>query len=279
MVNDLPDAGAEIDVPARDLAPAHDIRQLVVSTLLTRLELFGIIQFDGYYYSDIRFAALHSSAEMLTNYSGEQALLLKKIFASCKKARKWITLDMEAALERTGQPRSVIIRMLETLQDQKHIKLTMAGYRQRFKRIQTTVDRPELCQKLTELFAKHEQLEINRIASMVDYAQEDTCLTNQLLAYFGEPIEPCGHCGVCQGDEPVCLPERTAPPIDPAVLAKMEELAQQNARALGQPRQQARFLCGLNSPAVSAKRGLRGNPLFGACAHIPFKDLHSQLIG
>ncbi|MDF7824996.1 RecQ family ATP-dependent DNA helicase [Pontiellaceae bacterium B12227] len=279
LVNEVLDAGEEIDITARELASAHDIRQLVVSTLLTHLELFGIIQFDGYYYSDIRFAALRPSSEILAGYSESQVPFLKKIFASCQKARKWITLDMDAAIERTGQPRAVIIRAIESLQDEKHITLQMAGYRQRFKRIQPTVNRPELCQKLNDLFAQHEQLEIDRIDAMVAYAEEDTCLTNQLLSYFGEPIEPCGHCGVCLGDAPVHLPRRNAPDIDLAVLTKIEELALQHPKALGQPRQQARFLCGLNSPAVSAKRGLRGNPLFGSCAHIPFKDLHSQLVG
>lgn len=153
----------------------------------------------------------------------------------------------------------------------------MSGYRQRFKRIQPEVDRTELCAKLANLFAQHEQLEIERIDGMVAYAQETTCLTNRLLSYFGEPIEPCGHCGVCLGDAPAALPERTAPPIDPTVLETIAALATQHPAALNQPRQQARFLCGLNSPAVSAQRGLRGNRLFGSCARVPFKTLLDRL--
>ncbi len=278
IVNEVLDAGDEIDLTARELSLAHDIRQLVVSTLLTHLELFGIIQFTGYYYSEIRFEALRSSAEILADYSDSQVDFLKKIFASCQKARKWITLDMDAAIERTGHTRAVILRALESLQEKQHITLQMAGYRQRFKRIQSAVDRPELCQKLNDLFARHEQLEIDRIDAMVAYAQEDTCLTNRLLSYFGEPIKPCGHCGICLGDAPVRLAEREAPAIDPTVLTKIKELAQQHPEALGRPRQQARFLCGLNSPAISARRTLRANPLFAACSHIPFKHLLAQLI-
>jgi ATP-dependent DNA helicase RecQ len=277
LVNEILDAGPEIDVTARELASAHDIRQLVVSTLLTHLELFGIIQFDGYYYSEIRFEAHRAGADILAGYSEKQADFLKKIFASCKKARKWITLDMDVAMERTGHSRDVILRAMDSLQDQGHITLQMAGYRQRFKRINPTVDREELCGKLNELFAQHEQLEIERIDAMVAYAQEDRCLTNRLLAYFGEPIEPCGHCGVCKGDAPARLPERESAPIDAAILAQIKELARANSKALGQPRQQARFLCGLNSPAISGQRGLRGNPLFGSCDGIPFKSLLTQL--
>ncbi|MDA3924285.1 MAG: RecQ family ATP-dependent DNA helicase [Kiritimatiellae bacterium] len=278
LLNELLDAGEEIDITARELSRAHDIRQLVVSTLLTHLELFGVIKFEGYYYSDIRFESHNPGAQILVQYSEKQAAFLKNIFACCRKARKWVTLDMDAAIERTGHSRAVVIRALENLQDKRHITLQMSGYRQRFRLIEPSVDRVELGQKLSTLFDQHEQLEIERIDSMVNYAQEGTCLTNRLLAYFGEPIPPCGHCGVCKGDDPVILPERDAPPIAPGILAKMEEIARENPDALSQSRQQARFLCGLNSPAVSAQRTLRANPLFASCSQIPFRELLSQLM-
>jgi ATP-dependent DNA helicase RecQ len=277
LVDELLDAGDEIDVTARELSSAHDIRQLVVSTLLTHLELFGIIAFDGYYYSDIRFEAHKTGAEILATYSEKQAAFLRKLFACGKKARKWITLDMDAAIERGGQPRDVVLRAFESLQEKGFITLEMSGYRQRFKRMLQEVDRKELIAKLVELFNRHEQLEIDRIDAMVAYAGEKSCLTNRLLTYFGEPIEPCGHCGICLGDAPVELAPRETPQVDPAVLKSIAALAAKHPDALGQPRQQARFLCGLNSPAITRQRTLRGNPLFNSGAHIPFKGMLAQL--
>lgn len=276
LVDEILDA-EEIDITARELSTAHDIRQLVVSTLLTHLELFGIIQFDGYYYSDIRFEAHKSSAEILANYSEKQAAFLKKLFASSKKAIKWITLNMDTAIEKTGHSREVILRALDSLQENGSITLQLSGYRQRFKKLRTDIDRPELVKKLTALFHQHEALELERIASMIDYAQESRCLTNCLLSYFGEPIEPCGHCGTCKGDTPAKLTARHTATVAPTVLNAMKQLAEQYPSALALPRQQARFLGGLNSPAVSAQRALRGNELFGACATIPFKNLIEQL--
>ncbi|MDF7808952.1 RecQ family ATP-dependent DNA helicase [Pontiellaceae bacterium B12219] len=277
LVDELLDAGNEIDITARELAQSHDIRQLVVSTLLTHLELFGIIQFDGYYYSDIRFEAHKTGAAILAHYPQKQAAFLKKIFSCGQKARKWITLDMDAAIERSGQSRAVILRALESLQEKKLITLQMSGYRQRFKRLQPDVDRAECCRKLSELFLRHEELEIARIDAMVAYTAEATCLTNRLLDYFGEPIAPCGHCGICKGEVPATMPDRIAPPLDPSILPAIAELAMKHPEALGQPRQQARFLLGLTSPAISAKRGLRGNPLFGSSTQQPFKNLLEQL--
>lgn len=276
LVDEILDAD-EIDITARELSTAHDIRPLVVSTLLTHLELFGVIRFDGYYYSEIRFAAHQSSTAIFAHYSDTQIAFLKKLFSAAKKARKWITLDIDTAIERTGQPRAVILRALENLQDKQFITLQLSGYRQRFECLEPRVDRTELVSKLTALFAQHEQLEIDRIEAMVSYAQEANCLTQRLLGYFGEPIEPCGHCGICLGDAPARLAERTVPPMDPSIQSRIEALAKEHPAALGQPRQRARFLCGLNSPAVTAQRTLRGNPLFGACARIPFKAVLDRL--
>lgn len=275
LVNELLDAD-EIDITALELSKAHDIRPLVVSTLLTHLELFEIIKFDGYY-SDIRFAANQTSTEILAGYKDNQVAFLKKIFASCQKARKWITLNIDTAIEKTGQPRDVILRAMESLQEKGAITLQMSGYRQRFIHLNRSIDRTELCAKLTKLFSQHEQLEIERIQGMVAYAQESTCLTNKLLSYFGEPIEPCGHCGVCLGDAPATLAKRHAPPIKPDALSGIAELAEQYPSALGQPRQQARFLCGLNSPAVTKERALRGNALFGASGQVPFQTILNAL--
>ena len=278
-VNEVLDEGDEIDITCRELSRNHDIRQLVVSTLLTHMELFGVIKFTGYYYSEVRFVSHSAGKEILAGYNEKQAAFLKKIFTCCKKAVKWITLDMESAIERTGYERSVVLRAMESLQEKGHITLQMAGYRQRFQRVEPDVDRAELCSRLTALFERHEQMEIDRINVMVEYAQEKSCLTKCLLIYFGEEIEPCGHCGVCMGDAPITLPEREVPEIDPAVLSQVEALAQEYPEVLGQPRQKVRYLCGLNSPKVSAERNLRGNPLFGACRHIPFKSVLEGVLG
>jgi hypothetical protein len=45
---------------------------------------------------------------------------------------------------------------------------------------------------LTE--ARGEQLEIERIHRMLNYAWGERCLTANLLDYFGETIADCGHC-------------------------------------------------------------------------------------
>jgi ATP-dependent DNA helicase RecQ len=277
LLDELLAEEGDIDITSRELASAHDIRQLVVSTLLTHLELFGVIQFDGYYYSDIRFEPHQSGAQILAQYGVKQAAFLKQVLSCCEKARKWVTLDVAQAMAKTGQKRDVILRAMENLQEKGLITLQLAGYRQRFKRLPLRESRASLCLRLAELFRQHEKQEIERIDSMIAYAQEPHCLTQHLLKYFGESISPCGHCGACQGDNASFINERSIQGLPEDHLQQIAVLAEQYSAALGSPRQQARFLCGLNSPAVTAKRELRGHSLFNSCGHIPFIEILETL--
>ncbi len=273
LLDELLDGGSEIDIALNDLSRRFDMRQLVVSTLLTRLELAGVIRSQGHYYGSIRFAPKSDSQQLLSQYPDNQAAFLKKIFTCCSKAKKWITLDMDQAMATTGQNRSVILRALESMEQKGLAELQLAGYRQRFERLQDAPDIEQLTKDMAAQFQTHEQMEIERIHRMLDYAKTPQCLTGQLLEYFGEPIEGCGHCSICEGEAPRELPPRQSPGVDRCDLQGFDELIAAHPEALGRPRQQARFLCGLSSPAVSAVRGLRGNALFGRCAEVPFAEV------
>jgi ATP-dependent DNA helicase RecQ len=91
--------------------------------------------------------------------------------------------------------------------------------------------------------------------------------------YFGEARpEPCGHCTFCLTGTAQRLPKPDAPPrleLDRAVL---DALSAEHPTALGTPRQRARFLCGLSSPATT-KSKLSRHSLFGALAEQRFADV------
>ncbi len=273
LLEELLGGSPEIDVAIHDLSRRFDIRQLVVNTLLVRLELARLIRSLGPYYGSIRFAPKKDSRAILAHYSDSQASFLKKLFTCCEKAKKWVTLDMDRAMNATGQSRAVILRALESLETNGFADLQLAGYRQRYRRIPESVDIEKVSGEMEDLFLQHEQREVERIHSLLSYAEETGCLTARLLDYFGERVEPCGHCATCLGQPPLRLSQRKAPPISSVDLSGFDSLVASNPEALGQPRQQARFLCGLTSPAVSAKRGLRGDPHFGRCEKVPFAEV------
>jgi ATP-dependent DNA helicase RecQ len=273
IVNAILDQGGEIDVSIYDLSRKHDMRTLVVNTLLTRLELMEIIRSEGFYYSNIRLAPTLSFDEILSHYNGSQASFLRKMFSCCTMAKKWATLDTDQAATTTGHNRSVILRALEDLENKGFVELQLGGYRQRFRKLDENVNRQEVCTHLQTTFLEHEQMEIRRIQNILDYAQHDGCLTGYLLNYFGETLDTCGHCGICLGDSPARVKKRINEEIKNDNFDKLSALVKEHPNALSQPRQQARFLCGLNSPAVSAAKFLRANPVFGSLAQVPFANV------
>ncbi len=273
LLDELAAMGADIDLAISDCSRRFDIRPLVVSTLLTRLELAGQIRSEGHYYGSARFAPACSSAEILAQYPERQAAFLRHIFACSTPARKWFSLDIDAAVQRSGQGRAVVLRALEDLQGRGLVQLQLAGYRQRFRLLPARLDVEGQHRALMAGFAEHEQREIERIQGMLAYAAHAGCLTAKLLAHFGESVERCGHCGICLGDQPATVPPRRRVAYQTIDLDGFQQLVDKHPAALGSPRQQARFLCGLPSPAVSATRELRRHPLFGRCEAVPFAEV------
>jgi ATP-dependent DNA helicase RecQ len=143
-----------------------------------------------------------------------------------------------------------------------------ADARQRFTLLARPDSLPELCDRLVERSRRREEAETDRIARVVSLVTHEGCQVNALVAYFGElRAAPCGHCSFCLSGEPQKLPEGVPPAAIEALVDERAFAALQSGHpdALGLPRQQARFLCGLSSPAtVRAK--LTRDALYGVVA-------------
>lgn len=116
---------------------------------------------------------------------------------------------------------------------------------------------------------------MERIRLVLDLVTSDRCQVNVLVGYFGEErTSPCGHCTHCRtGVAQRLLPTAARPPIEPQVdRAALEALVAEHPGALGEPRQRARFLCGITSPATG-KAKLGRHRAFGACEAWPFADV------
>lgn len=110
---------------------------------------------------------------------------------------------------------------------------------------------------------------------MLDLVTLDGCQTNALVGYFGETRDiPCGHCLWCKTGRAQSFPaEAPRPPLpDGLDVQTFNDLRAAHPKALGEPRQSARFLCGLSSPALSRAR-LTRHPLFGALEDRRFADV------
>ncbi len=265
----------EFDVSFFELAYVHDIRELVVRTLMTYLELLGYIEGGTPFYSVYRFRPLQPSADILAKFEGARRQFLAGIFRQASRGKKWLTLDAQAAAGRLGTDRERIVRALDYLAEQQMLEMESAGVRHRFRRCKTPEDTGALADSLYRRAVQREAREIGRLDRVVDLVTMNGCQVTALGVYFGEQREgPCGHCGWClDGETSRGTPRRAAPAaIDEGLWRRAEELRAENADLLGEPRSLARLLCGVTSPKLSRAK-LTSSPLFGALAHVPFADV------
>jgi ATP-dependent DNA helicase RecQ len=264
----------EFDLSSYELSRAHDVRPLVVDTLLAYLELEDVIEATAPFYSEYQFVPLRPSGEILARFDAERAAFLRAVFSNAVKAQKWYSIDLDQTVRRLQATRERIIRALTYLEEQGDLTLKVGGLRQgyRMKRRPSAV--AELKRVLTERFERRERNDVNRVRLVLELAEHRNCIVRRLLEYFGEDLgHNCGHCGRCRGEPQRPILSR---PENPLVLdsAKIAALRGKNSQALNSPRRLARFLCGLNSPLL-AQTKLNKHPLFGSLAEVPFHAVMS----
>ncbi len=277
LVNDLFSQGESFDVSLYELSVAHDIRILVVRTLLCYLELLGYLEGGTPFYSSYQFKPRVSSAEILSHFEGERKVFLAKMFRLATKAKTWFTIDVEKAGLALRCPRERIVRALDYLAEQQWLELKAEGVRLRYRRLREPEDLASLIATLHRRTIQHEDREVARLRQVLVLVEHDGCQVSLLGAHFAEPLEkPCGHCSWCLGGQtPNHLPPRTVPPIDEATWQRALELCKQHRGVFSDPRVLARFLCGVSSPRLTRSK-LTGDRLFGALATVPFQVLYER---
>ncbi len=272
ITDELLGQGAEFDVSIYDLAQRHDVRDLVVKTLITYLELDGVLQSTGSFYAEFKFQPQRPSAEILAQFAGERAEFLRKLLSCAKFGKTWFSLDADAAARQLKQPRERIVAAIDYLEQRGDLVVEATGVRQKYRRLQLPRDRAALVESLAERFLEREANDVARVESVVALAEHPGCITSYLLDYFGESLESCGHCGGCAGEaaEPLARPAAWVPQA--ADFALVRRLKSEEQPALARPRQLARFLCGISSPAATRAK-LRQRKEFGSWAERRFADV------
>jgi len=255
-----------------ELSYAHDIRLLVLRTLLTYLELDDYLHGGTPYYADYQFKPRLSSAEILARFKGERREFLVGVFRQASKARTWFHIDPAVAAETLRTDRERIVRTLDWLGEQQMLEVKVRGVRYRYTRLKSSIDMDVLANQLHERMLQREQAEINRLQQVLDVAGADGCQTAMLAAHFGETLgQSCGHCSWCLDGKNV-IPQRTDRPIPAELTVKIQNLLQKDDpdNILRNPRSLTCFLCGVISPKISRAR-LTGHALFEVLERVPFK--------
>ena len=267
------EVGEPFAVSEYELSTRYDIRGLVLKTTLTYLELDGLLVQGTPFFAGYKLRPVSGSfTEVFAAFDDRRAGFLRRVVAAGKTGRIWTTLDPDEVAVVLGEERARIVAALEHLEERGLIELQAAEARQRFTVVKRPDSRSELRDRLAERSERREQVETERIERVVSLVTNDGCQVNALVAYFGEERdEPCGHCSFCLGQTAQVLPQAEPLPeigslVDERALAALRAM---HPDALSAPRQAARFLCGLSSPATSRAK-LTRDPLYGVLAEHRF---------
>jgi len=275
LIGHLISQPAEFDLSLYELSVHCDIRQLVLRTALTYMELRGILRQHTPFYGSYRIKTHIPVREIAGKFGAERAQFIAEIFRHAREGRTWYTLDIGRATQMMKQDRSRVVRALEYLEQQGWVELDAAELRHRYSFVERPSSVEALLADLTDRFHRREQREVQRAAEVVNLVTLDACQTNALVGYFGEVRNyPCGHCTWCGNKKPRSLPNPVVLPPLPAELdtSALRSLRNSHPEALGEARQAARFLCGLSSPALT-KTKLTRNSLFGFFEDRRFADV------
>ncbi len=267
------DAGETFDLSEYELSGRFDIRPLVVKTLLTYLELEGYLVSTGPFYNEYKFQPLRPEPEIFARVSGERREFLETVFHHAKKGRVWQTLDTTACSEKIKQPRNRIVAALDYLEEKSDLLLQVSGLRQGYRRLRIPDQVDTFIETIGTRFQRRESNDMERIRQVVQFAQHDACLTQFLLKYFGEDRGDCGHCCRCRGEKPGTLEATKHPALSNRDKARIQDLVAGNHPSIRSPRQLARFLCGITSPATTAAKLRKKTGMFGAYDTMPFKTM------
>lgn len=123
-------------------------------------------------------------------------------------------------------------------------------------------DARSVAAELSAAFARRREADLARQQLVVDMLLAPTCLNQALEEYFMNQSRPvCGHCTACLGLTAPLPPAPELPSYDPEAFCSPEKPMPEFDR----PAQRRRFLLGLLSPGLMARR-LWAHPAYGTAA-------------
>ncbi len=273
LVEHLLGQSQTFDISRYELSARYDIRPLVVATVLTYLELDGVLCATGPFYESYKFQFNRPVEEILADFDTQRANFLRAVFDTARVGRIWRQLTPAETADTLNEPRERVVAAIGYLEERGHLQVQTTGLRYGYRLEQLPRDPQALIAGLEQTFSRRETQDIKRLEQVLNFARHDSCLARYLLSYFGEDLDRnCGHCTSCLENHPRTLPRTSPATLGAAEAEVVRQLQAEAHAALAHPRQMTRFLCGLTSPAATRAR-LNRHPFFGCLSEAPFQDV------
>ena len=264
------------------LSSASNIRQLPLKTLLVQLELANVIRPLYAYFAEYKFRFISDKANILSLFSEERARFLDAVFTHSNMKKVWGVVDFDSIYQHYGAERSRVVAALEYLHEHNHIELASRLITDVYRVNNELLQAGDLATQLAQYFAENERKEVERIAALVSFFEQDTCLSHNLSAYFDDTQAPkaCGHCSVCKGD--VAKLSYSSPISKPDSEKVSEAMTALKAHLSGKfegtitPSIYCRFLTGMTMPLFSRLK-IRQVKGFGSFEHCRYADVLEEV--
>lgn len=129
---------------------------------------------------------------------------------------------------------------------------------------QGSTDARSFAADLSAAYARRRDADLERMHTLLDMLTGALCINTALTRYFtGDTPTPCGHCAACGGLKSAIPPVQTHDLSLPAE-SELPEFAR--------PAQRRRFLLGIASPGLMARR-LWAHPFYGCAAGAAWNEL------
>jgi ATP-dependent DNA helicase RecQ len=254
-----------------ELGTQTNIRGTVLKTLLTYLELLGILSQGTPQYATYQLKFSSSMTTILERFDPERQAFLSSIFKAGKMGRDWLTLEPDVIATKIGQDRERIVRALNYLDEQNLVEVRVSDSRSQYTRLKPIGDSDALATKLFARLEQRERQDLERLHSVVAMFENSECYAVQLARYFGDSSNhDCEQCSACSKTK-IVLPAAPTP-AKPESLVTREailEVTQVYSHIFTEARETTKFLCGLTSPKFT-KFKLSKHELFGKLEKIPF---------
>jgi ATP-dependent DNA helicase RecQ len=265
--------GRDFDVSLYDLATTCDIRQTVISTILAYLEMEGLIEARGSFFDRYRIKLMQPKAKVLAGRAARERKLLEGVFAELDAEWKWLTVGIVETAENLAIEPAALRNLISELEAAGDVVLKKSNWRQAYRLKKEPANLQELAGAMAGSFKAREASDLARLEQVLALSSTKVCLTKVLLKHFGEKMEePCGHCDRCRGIAPSKLKIAKPRKATSSELGEIRALLDQKNAALGTPRQMARFLCGMSSPA-SMRARLYRHDAYGMLSDLPFGEV------
>ena len=265
--------GGKFDISVYELSHSCDIRNTVIETVLTYLEIANLIEVTGNFYATFRIRLLRDRARITAGMPGADRRMLEKLLDGAKDYRGSLTVDVVEAAAALGVSRAKVSAVLNNLAFSGDATVTPSGVRREYRMKKDPGSIPDLHERMAAAFRRREHADLERLHQVLALSSEPRCLTGALTRHFGEKLPaPCGHCDRCRGVPPAKVKRKASREPEEEELLAVKQLISEKHAALGTPRQLARFLCGMTSPASTRAR-LSRHDAFGLLGDLPFADV------